>query len=110
MTEAVGFDRRQVPRYRVRLPVSIVAWNADITGVPGHTIDLSLHGLRAVTEIDLVHGEEQTVVIDVSPCPIVVQAEVVHTERQGRQWVHGLLFADVAADDADRLAQLCRPG
>ena len=107
MTQVSQLERRQVPRYAVRLPVLVAACDGTITGVRGHTVDISMRGMRVVTDADLRHGVDQTVMMDVSGSPIVVRAEIVRTERRGDQWVHGLLLTEMEDTEEDRLRELC---
>jgi PilZ domain len=102
-----GQERRRVPRYPVRVGVTLVACDGSITGVHGYTIDLSSCGLRVVTDTDVRHGVEQSVLIDHPTGPIIARADILRSERRGTQWIHGMIIAQIDAADQFRLGQLC---
>ena len=60
-----------------------------------------------VTDADLDHDGEQTVIMDVPGPSIVVQADLVWSELRGEQWVHGVILVDMDADDESRLSKIC---
>jgi len=103
-------ERRRFPRYPVRVPITVTSCETAIVGVQGHTADASQRGFRVVTEVDLRHGGEQTVLIETAAGPIVARAEVLRCERRGSQWVHGLIITQIEDADASLLDRLCREG
>jgi hypothetical protein len=101
-------QRRRWPRQPIALPVSLVPVD-DVApaGIMGETIDISVGGVKIVTQQPLPPGSDPLVAITLPDGDVLLMlGRVVHTSRTPDAFTYGVVFPDIDGDDAARLSEV----
>ena len=101
-------QRRSWPRRPMTLAVSLVPLDeADVIGVPGHTVDLGVGGARVHTVRPLPTGCDPSLALTLpNGTPLLVPARVVYADVGEGGCDYRLAFCDLDESDATHLAEL----
>ena len=108
-TDIERVQRRQETRVQIELPASMVVPDAPgpMVSVLGRTQNVSIGGCRVCTD-ERLPGSEPLVSLALGDRgdPVIAQATVLSSERQGAKWEYRLRFTAIDDDDRERLARL----
>jgi hypothetical protein len=103
-------QRRRWPRHPLHLDVTLLPLDGPdprASSVTGHTIDLSVGGLRVATRGLLPHGADPTVVLTMpSGDPLVARTTIVYAETHEGGGEYRLVFNELEDADLNRLTAL----
>jgi hypothetical protein len=106
-------QRRRWPRHAMQLDVTLVPLDGpdrQNTGVPGHTIDMGMGGLRVETSKRLPPGADLTVMLTLPDgIRLVARTTVVAADIRDGAFEYRLAFAQLDDIDAAHLTALVGP-
>jgi hypothetical protein len=105
-------QRRRWPRRRLDLKATLCSdAGAQMEGVPGRTVDLSVGGVCVETLRPWYGGDDASLILRLPDgTSLVSAAETVAVEELDDGWRYRLAFRDLADEDADRLARITDAG
>lgn len=102
-------QRRRAHRTSIELEVAMAAPDAvgPVVCVRGRTHNVSAGGCRVRTDRPLPAGTDPLVTLEIpGDAPVIAQATVLATNRDGETWDYRLMFTAIDASDRDRLDRL----